>query len=168
MRAVEGNAPIRSRMGLSKEVGAWSLRVCVCACGGLAAIFVLAMILAVIFARPAAAAQLASGSRGAFPGRSGPVLASGGRTSPVFVNRALDGPVLSGSGGWRRGVLDGVDRGNSGGVDCLVDGFVGDGGRNVVGQSDRRERDRRPDDAGRHARADRFRAQHSGRQRSLG
>src|SRR5690242_3623966 len=45
-------------MGLSKKAGPWSLRACVCACGGLAAIFVLAMVLAVIFARPASAAQL--------------------------------------------------------------------------------------------------------------
>lgn len=94
----------------------------------------------------------ASGSGGAFPGFSGAVLAGGGRTSRVFVNRALGG----------------AGRGSSGGVNCLVDGFVGDGGRNVVRQSDRRERDRRPDDAGRHARADRFRAQHSGSQRSPG
>jgi hypothetical protein len=118
---------------------------------------------------PGLRGAIAYGSRGAFLGRSGPVLASGGRTSPVFVNHVPGGSVPGGgAGGWWRGVLDGVDRGSSGGVNCLVDGFVGDGGRNVVGQSARRERDRHPGDAGRHARADRFRAQHSGSQRSPG
>jgi hypothetical protein len=56
LRAVEGNVPICSRVGLTK-VGAWTLRACLYACGGLALTFMLGLILTVIFARPASAAQ---------------------------------------------------------------------------------------------------------------
>lgn len=70
--AVEGNAPIRLRVGLSKA-GAWTLRACLYACGGLALTFMLGLILTVIFARPAAAAQnpVVSGSGLAPPGVAG-------------------------------------------------------------------------------------------------
>src|SRR6266581_4150075 len=93
LRAVEGNVPIRSRVGLSK-VGAWTLRACLYACGGLAAAFMLGMILTVIFARPASAAQnlVAPVSGTALPGVAGsggtsqasaPVQAAGGAMSSV-------------------------------------------------------------------------------------
>ena len=56
-------------MGLSKA-GAWTLWACLYACGGLALTFMLGLILTVIFARPAAAAQnpVVSGSGLAPPG----------------------------------------------------------------------------------------------------
>src|SRR6266487_4977406 len=82
LRAVEGIAPIRSRVGLL-TVRAWTLRACFYACGVLAVTFMLGLILAVIFARPASAAQnpVASASGTAPPGVTG--QAAGGVVSSV-------------------------------------------------------------------------------------
>jgi hypothetical protein len=87
---------------------------------------------------------------------------------PEYASRSLADRGLAGSGGdpgrWRRGVLDGVDRGV---IDVLrsvidvlrriVDGFVGDGCC-VVGWSGGYERSRRRSAGSRHHRADRSRS----------
>jgi hypothetical protein len=87
---------------------------------------------------------------------------------PEYASRSLADRGLAGSGGdpgrWRRGVLDGVDRGVGGVlrsvIDVLrriVDGFVGDGCC-VVGWSGGYERSRRRSAGSRHHRADRSRS----------
>ena len=92
------------------------------------------------------------------------------------VAAASRSAFLAGSGGdagrWRRGVLDGVDRGVGGVLrsvaDVLrrvVDGFVGDGCC-VADWSGGYERSRRRGAASRHDRADRFRSQRPRTERS--
>lgn len=135
----------------------------------------------------------ASASRSAFLASSG--VSRSGFFRPGFcwpeyasrgcAGRGLVGRGLAGSGGdpgrWRRGVLDGVDRGVGGvlgrvlGVlgrvlDVLrriLDGFVGDGCC-AGGWSGGNERGWRRGASGRHDRADRFRSQRPGTERSRG
>jgi len=108
------------------------------------------------------------------PGFCGPKCASRGCASCGLVGRGL-----AGSGGdpdrWRRGVLDGVDRGVGGVLrrflnvlDRVLDGFV-DYGCCVVGWSggnDGNERSRRRGASGRRDRAGRFRSQRPCTERS--
>lgn len=105
------------------------------------------------------------------PGFCWPEYASRGCAGRGFVGRGL-----AGSGGdpgrWRRGVLDGVDRGVGGVLrrvlDLLrriLDGFVGNGCC-VVGWSGGYERSRHRGAGGRHDRAGRFRSQRPRTERS--